>query len=214
MNLPAVLDISPTDILLSAQSYAITSPEMRDAADADLALIKKVIKDGEAVKKATLAPIKAQLEAEAAIFDAPLKTLADAKSILTTKIMEWDREQKRLAAARKIEAEKATEKAREMLERAGMADAAKLVAAAPVVPVASAAPSSGTREQWRAEVQDLPTLLAAVLSGQAPAECIAVNQSFLNAQAREQKANLRIPGVTAVCDNILVAKRGGGNDNF
>lgn len=60
---------------------------------------------------------------------------------------------------------------------------------------------------WHAEVVDLLALAAAVAEGTVPASFLTPNMPDLNAAARLHKQALSIPGVRAVSDEGIAARR-------
>lgn len=100
---------------------------------------------------------------------------------------------------------KAAEKKAAKLEKSGDHGRALAViqdaAEAEVVP---AYEGVAFRDKWIVEVTDVAALLHAVIEGQAPPECIMVNEKFLGALAREKKSeDLGIPGVRGVKDTTV-----------
>ena len=65
----------------------------------------------------------------------------------------------------------------------------------------------GTRRTWRAEVIDLRALARAVADGSVPLSFLAPNMAELNAAARLQRDALAIPGVSAISEDTIVARR-------
>ena len=63
------------------------------------------------------------------------------------------------------------------------------------------------RENWKAQVVNLKLLVQAVSLEQAPLTCLQANQVALNQLARAQKQALSIPGVRAVNDAVVSARR-------
>jgi hypothetical protein len=86
---------------------------------------------------------------------------------------------------------------------------AEVVAMSPVL-VETIAPAEAEgisyRTSYRAEVVDLGALCAAVLAGQAPAECILANEKFLGATARALKTAMNWPGVRVVAERTVSAR--------
>ena len=115
------------------------------------------------------------------------------------------------AAARKIaEAERAAEA--KALKDAGEAEAAKAVAAAPVVvhravaPELPATPGVSDREIWKAEVFDIVALCKAIGADKVSSDCVKVVQKPLNAMASSLKLNMNVPGVRAFCETSISAR--------
>lgn len=69
------------------------------------------------------------------------------------------------------------------------------------------APGISMRQNWSAKVTDLQALVKAVAEFKVPIQAILANQTFLNQQARAMKNALNYPGVRAVADNNVSARR-------
>ena len=134
-----------------------------------------------------------------------LEAEARAKAEVERRRLEAQAEERTVAEALEAEAKGDTEAA------------ARILAAPPapvvVVPEPIFVPSPqiempkaegiSTREVWRAEVVDLPALIAAVAAGQQSLALLLPNQVALNQMARAQKGMLAIPGVKAVCEHVM-----------
>lgn len=62
-------------------------------------------------------------------------------------------------------------------------------------------------ERWSAEVTDLKALLQGVIDGRIPAEAVEPNMPYLNQVARALKGSLNYPGVRAVSESGIAARR-------
>jgi len=161
-------------------------------------------------------------EAHKAIIAARKETeapLIEAEAVLNPKIASYLAEQEKIRRAeearlreeaRKVAEEAALEAAAE-LEANGMPEAAQAVLESPVIvpKVKVEAPKlegTHTREEWSAKVYDFMALVKAVAVGQAPAIMLIPNQTALNQQARSLRGEMRIPGVRAEKQIILVRK--------
>ena len=99
-------------------------------------------------------------------------------------------------------------------EKAGEAEAATAVLAAPIVPVsalaqkAPAAPVAGvhTRDKYSAEVYDVKALCKAVADGTAALSLVKPNQMALDQMARALKGNLTIPGVRVHAEKVVSSR--------
>jgi hypothetical protein len=149
--------------------------------------------------------------------------LALAEQIVKRGMAGWTSEQQRLAhvTARQDEAELRRRESEDRLAEAvaleadGEAGMAEALLAAPVIvaPVV-AAPQLPTiagisqRQVWKAQVDDLPALIAA--AAQDPhgvaAGLIAVNQVALNGLARSLKGALTVPGVRVYAETSISAR--------
>lgn len=205
--------------LLVAKSLVITTPDQLDYAAVQLKAVKAKYNELEATRKSMTAPIDQAKKRIMDFFRAPLGFLEDAERILKNAIATYQREQE--IARQKLEAQmqERQRKEREKLEqRAENAEAkgqtekaAALRDTAASVPTPVLAPMSApagvsTRDNWKAEVFDKAMLLAAVLDGVVPGEAILINEQYLNARARVDKAGLKIPGVKAV-NSVVVSSR-------
>jgi colicin import membrane protein len=158
-----------------------------------------------------------------------LKEKQDAEAPLTeaeriTKdalvIFEQAEERKRREEQRRIEAElRRQEEERRLseavaLEQAGEAAEAEAVLDEPFdVPAVAVAPTTpkvsgiSYRETWSANVTDLHALVQHVAAHPELSGLLSANQPALNAQARSLKAQMRLPGVKAVCTRDVAAGR-------
>jgi hypothetical protein len=133
----------------------------------------------------------------------------------------WKAEQQRLADERRAAEEEARRKAEEVrlkeaeaLEQAGMNEAASASLEAPlpvadfIKPVTGPQKASGIsyRDNWKAEVVDLMTLVKAVASGKAPLSYLEANMTALNQAAKALRGTQDIPGVRQYSETVQ-AKR-------
>ena len=146
--------------------------------------------------------------------------LADAERIVKAALVTYDAEQERI---RRIEAARLQDELRRQEEERRLAEAVELEASgesaeaealidAPVfVPTVVVAPSTpkvsgiAYRETWSASVTDLAALVKYVAANPQCAPFLLANMPALNAQARSLKAQLRIPGVEAICTRDVAA---------
>lgn len=214
---------SAQEFLAMANDFVIDSIDVRAIADDDLAKLKKQRARLEEKRKDLKAPI---LEAGRRIdemFKPMIDLLDRGSSILSGKILAFDRElaAARAKAAREAEAAAAAQKKKledeaKELENAGAVEAAAAVkeaavlVSAPVIPlhVPTSERSTAKRTTWHAEVTDLKALLKAVLDGTVPLEAVAPNMGYLNGRARLEHESMQIPGVKPVGEESLAAKRG------
>ena len=68
---------------------------------------------------------------------------------------------------------------------------------AALVPAPAKLEGIGVSRPWRAEVDDLVVLAAAVVAGTVAADALLPNQDWLDERAKTMQQDLRIPGVTA-----------------
>ena len=153
-------------------------------------------------------------------FDGPLRQV---ESMLKQRIGTWDTKQERLRleAQRKAEEEARKQEDETRLQQAIQAeeqgaskeDVQAIVEAPSTAPPPVVAPTYqkrqgvSVRENWKAEVVNLMPLVKAVARGDAPLFCLQPNQVALNQLARAQKQALSIPGVRAVNDAVVSARR-------
>lgn len=220
---PAALEIDARRYLEEAAAYEITSPEIREAATIDLVAIKKMADGVEAKRKEITVPLDNAKKAVMALF-APLSDLlTDAKRVLEQKILLFDRKieaerraaqeaQEQAARAERARLEEAARKAAasgQTIEAEVLAEAATLVAAAPVV-VEPLAGATQTRTTWSAELVDMRALARAVGEGTVPVEWLSMNAPIANAHARARRSeDIGVPGVRGVARQSLAAGRGG-----
>lgn len=77
-----------------------------------------------------------------------------------------------------------------------------------VAPRAVAAPAGiSTSQKWKAEIVSLQQLCRAIADGKVPAHYVEANMTALNGMARANKQALNIPGVRAVADFSVTARR-------
>jgi hypothetical protein len=196
-----------------AAEIVISTREDYDRADALVGAWRAIEKNIDATFKPIVDSISGSLTLVRQKRDEHKVPIARARGLIDPKMIAFRREEARLE---EIERQKREAEARKIAEEARAAEiaeakkrkdkeAAKQLAAAPLnVPVVSHPPpkpkgSGGTftRENWSAEVVNFMDLVKAVAKGKAPAECLQPATTFLNAQARALKGNLKIPGVAA-----------------
>jgi hypothetical protein len=206
----------------AARDLVVNDATVRQLADTDLAACKKLLRDLEAARKLAKEPT---LEAGREIdrqYEAPKGFLDQAIALLTQAILTFDRAEAAKRAAAQLAADKAAEAQRKALEKQGarlkkagdtesaaaVKEAAALVVA-PVIPLAVPKSEQSTNHvvTWSAEVVDLMALVKAVAEGRASLKCLSYDLTYLNGQARLEKADLKIDGVRAVPTESLRAKR-------
>ena len=208
--------------LQAAQAAAIATPAQAEAAAVDLREIKALAKDLEERRTAITGPINQALRQVNDLFKPAKDWLAQAETTLKGKLLSFQQEQERAAREAQARAEEEIRQRREKLEQeAAKAEArgkeakadvlraqAQAEVAPAIQPVASSLPGIQSRETWKAEVTDIRALLTFVVeTWPALAATIEVNQGVLNAQARTMREALAIPGVRAVKETTLAARR-------
>lgn len=151
--------------------------------------------------------------------DAPL---VEAEAILKPRIATYLREQERIRREEELRLRKQAEEeaARQQVAEAALLDdigetdqANKILEEKPYVPpvvLPRATPKVAgisVRETWSAQITSLPDLVRAVAAGRAPIQCLKADETFLNQQARSMKQALNWPGVKAVSDSNVAARR-------
>lgn len=209
--------------LAVAQSYRITSPELYEAAAADLQEIKGKLKALEEKRIAITRPLNQALKAVNDLFRKPKELLEQAEALLKRAMGAYDQEQERRrreeqarleAEARKererleAQARKAEEKGQ--LEKAeALRESATSIIAPLVSPVAKAPKVSGiaTRGLWKARVTDKAALVRHIVAERPDLlTLIEIDSSALGALARSQKSALSLPGVEVYEEKVLAAR--------
>lgn len=208
--------------LAIARTYRITSPEAALAGGEDLKLVKALARQLEEKETAITRPINQAHKEVKAFFKPAREWLAEAERLLKGELLRFQAEQDRMAAELQAKADAAATKEREKLERQAMlaglvgrtekAEELHDRAQAQIAPIiTSAAPKIAgvsAREIWRAEVTDQFALLKHIVEVRPDlADLVLIEQSSLNALAREFKDTLQLPGVRVVKETILAARR-------
>ena len=209
------------DLLASARSYRIVSPDVAIAAGEDLVAVKTLAKQVEEKRTAITGPINQALREVNALFKPAQEWLAEAERLLKGALLAFNAEQARIAGEAQAKADAEAAKEREKLERqAERADAKGRTAEAEelhsraqaqVAPVVtSAAPKIAGlvgRETWRAEVLDKAALVRHVVEARPDLMALLqVDQAGLNGLARTLKDALVLPGVRVVKEASIAAR--------
>lgn len=147
--------------------------------------------------------------------------LLKAIAVLDPALVAWKREQDRIAAEtarrieieqRKIEEEERLKEAQH-LEQMGEHEAASAVLEQPIVVAPVVVPTAAPKvkgmafsERFHAEVFSLPMLVKAAAEGLIPMGAVMANMTFLNSEARQQKKELKYPGVRVVAETSTVGR--------
>lgn len=207
------------DFLSLAQSYVIDCPEMAEAANTDLKEIKAYSKQLDAAKKEVKAPLAEKVKQIDAFFKAPGDFLSRAESALKGSLTRYldEIEKRRQDEIRKAQA--AAEAERKRIHEEMLADAdivvdessmrMPLVVPSEVITVTDTPKLEGIvkRKVWSAEVTDAMAIIKAIAAGDAPIDCVTINQSFLNKLASTYKGAFEVPGVNFV-ETTSLASRG------
>lgn len=151
-----------------------------------------------------------------------LKPFEEVKRKTSDQIADYQHRQEniRREAERKAqeEARKKAEEERlaqaEALEKEGQSEAAEHILDAPLapeptLPVEPESKVDGVfmRDNWKAELIDLDTVIAAAAKGEGLArQCLTFNQKAADGLAKALKANMTIPGVRAVNKQSVVTR--------
>jgi len=135
-----------------------------------------------------------------------LEPVEQARSLLKKALIQWQTQQKELAAKAAMEAQKAAMQAAEaarvqIAEQTGVPPE-EIAMVAPKVEPISAPKVVAVRTIWQAEVYDLMALLKAIVDGQQPIEYVQPNMTALNARARADKTLMKVPGVRAIAKQV------------
>ena len=226
-----VLNIKHPDEALFSDSEAlleiarlreITTPEMAIAAGEDLKDIKRLAKQVNEKRLAITRPLNDALKEVNALFKPAKAFLSEAEALLKSKILEFQNEQERIARIAQAKADAEVRKEREKLERRaakaeakGKEDKAEELreqAETQIAPiVTSAAPKLAgisRRETWKAEVTDKRLFLKYIVDEHIGLLGIVhISQSALNNLARLRKDDLNMPGIKAVKEASIAARR-------
>lgn len=200
-------------------NVAIKDQAQYEAANSHLITIKGKIKELEELRRSITKPIDEGKKRIMDLFRVPLDKLDQAKGVLSRAIMSYSEEQekKRLALQEKLQRE-AEDRARKEQERLqaraekaedkGQADKAEalLEQAAEVVPdpvpvVLEMPKPKGLayRDNWKAVVVDVD---------QVPREYMIPDQKALDKIMQATKGTIKIPGIKAVNEKILMSRAG------
>jgi hypothetical protein len=151
-----------------------------------------------------------------------IKHIEDAIETIESSMLEWKKEQDRIAeleAIRRAEIVRKQEEDRRIVEalqaeQEGDKEAVEALLNEPIdsplIKVASAAQKiSGLTERltWKHKVDDLRILVQAVAAGKVPLHALKADDVFLGNQARAMRGHLNYPGVTSYSESSLVGTR-------
>lgn len=207
--------------LEQATFFVIDSPAMYELAADELKEIKAKAKALNDKRKAITTPIDEAKKSVMDLFRAPLDTLAKAEDSIKKAMMDYTNEQRRIALENQIAAQKESStqraslkaEAEKIAETGDVEQAAALVTAAVAIAPAVAAEKPikvdgiSTRVTWSAQVTDLATLIKYVAENPQFAGLLQPDQKALNDMARALKGNLKIPGVLAVTNESITARK-------
>ncbi len=212
--------VQEADSLLAlASSYVIDSPEMREAASADLKRVKALQKSVDDQEKSITRPINEGLKRVRDMFRAPKEWLDKAEAKLKGACLAWDEaEARKRREAEQEAARKADEERRRLAEAAAreaaagnaetaeaIKEAAAMVAPAPVA-IETKIAGEAHREVWSAEVTDVVAICRGVVEGRIPPIAVDANMPYWNGLARSYKSAFDFPGMRAVCKRVLASR--------
>ena len=216
-----VLFKNAENMLVVAQDYQITTPDMALAAGEDLRAVKTLAKQLEEKRIAITGPINKGLQEVNALFKPAKEWLERAETLLKGKLLHYQAEERRKADEAQARADEEARRQREKLEaQATKAEASGKIekaetlreqAQTQVAPIVmSAAPKIGglaAREIWKAEITDKAALVRHIFEARPDLlPIIEINQSALNAQARSLKEALNLPGVKVIKEAGIAAR--------
>ena len=213
---------SSETMLELAKNRTVTTPGGAITVGEDLKTVKRLAKEVNEKRLAITRPLNDALKEVNALFKPAQDWLKQSESLLKGKILEFQNEQERIARELQAKADAEARKEREKLERKARlaevvrrpekAEELREEAETQVAPVVtSAAPKiSGVvrRETWKAEVTDKQALVKHIVDNQpALLVMVKIDQSLLNARAREMKDKFDLPGARAVKEASIAAGR-------
>lgn len=148
--------------------------------------------------------------------------LVEAEAILKPRIAAFIREQERIRREEELRLQKLAQEESErlqleeasILDEMGETDSANALLERKPEPVpvfvprtVPKVPGVTLRQTWSAQVVSLQLLVKAVAEGKVPLMAIQANTTFLNQQARSMKDQLNYPGVRAVPDSNISARK-------
>lgn len=206
------------DALVEAKGIAgITCKEDAEKAVGLMKGLKALRKEIEDSYKPSLDKIRLAEKTLREEMKSRLAPIDEAEARLKTLMLAYDRaEQERIRKEREAALEEARKKAEEekarqveALKMAGLDDVAEQVAEVkPVVAVETQKQEKvagiSYRTNYRAEVDDLLTLVKAVADGKAPIALIKPDEVALGQMARAMKESFDVPGCRLVVEKIAV----------
>ena len=155
LSLPdsAALSTRATRALTFIESFEIASTEDYALAADELHSIKAKSRSLEDQRTNITGPINAALKAVNALFRGPADTLACAESMLKSKMLVWDQEQRRIAAEAQRVLDEAVAAERRRLEAEAQVLRLQVESAAAAATQAQASGDTAAAEQLHAEVQ-------------------------------------------------------------
>lgn len=219
---PKLAELDETTKLIRAEAahFVITNADDYNDVASTLKEIKIKQRDLDNLRHSITRPIDEAKARIMGMFRPASTRLAEAEAEAKKAMLDFKRseENRRREEEARVRAEADAERQRLQDEALAQRDeghddtAAMLEdeAASLPVPIVSAAPLAvpgiSTRVSWRAEVDDFPALVKAVVAGAQPMTLLLPNMVILNAQAKALKAQLTIPGVRPVSEEGIAAR--------
>ncbi len=209
------------NLMKLAESYKITSPEMAINAGDDLKAVKALAKQIEDKRTSITKPLNQALREVNALFKPAKNWLKKAEGSIKGKMLEFQREQDRIARELQAKVDEEARKERIRLEKKAadaelvkeperaevLREQAEIHEAPVIVSTAPKLEGIATRKTWKAEVTDKLLFVQHVAEKRNDLlGLINIDQSALNAQARSLKDALDIPGIEAVIEEKIVAR--------
>lgn len=207
----AALKRGAEDAIALVRDFAIDSPTMYEVAADELRAIKARAAKLDEQRKAITRPLDDAKKAAMDLFRGPLEVLAEAESLLKSKMLDWQRAQDRIAREEQAKIEAATRAERERLaaeadrltaagkveEAAAKRDVASIMVAPAVAPQADVPKVQGvaTRKTVDFEVVDFAALVAFVATRPDLLGVLSVDTVKLRALVRALGADANLPGV-------------------
>ena len=182
----------------------VTTATENDAAAAVLGEIKGRAKDMDALRRSMTRPLDESKKAIMELFRPIVEQLGEAEQHVKGAMIGFhQQEERRLAeerAAVEVERQRLADEASRAMDEGRVADAVVAAEDSLTVPEPPKAPArakgTSTQTTWRAEVVDLPALVLAIATGDAPISLIKPDQSTIDALARATKQEgVVFPGV-------------------
>jgi hypothetical protein len=204
------ITISAQGLLLSAEAFAVTTPQQYTEAAEMLKHIKGKAKELDETRKSLTKPLDESKKRIMDFFAKPLDFLTKAENSIKRSMISYSDEQDRIRREEQRKAEEAARKERERIEAQARkaAESGKIEraveleqrAAAVVAPIISREPPKvtgiNTREVWRFEVVDA----AAV-----PREFLMVDESKIRKYVQAMKSDSMIAGVRVWSEKSLAS---------
>lgn len=214
-------DAQITELEASAGELTIETTEQLQSSSAMLTAIKTRQRDMAELRLSITRPLDEAKKRVMEVFKPALDRLGNAEQTIKGAVLTYSQgvERKRREEQARLEDDAERERLRlaalaERQEEAGHEDRAEAsrqraeTVAAPTVARAPApAGAVHIRTTWSAEVVDLAELVRACADGKAPLALLQPDMPSLNAMARTQKERFDIPGVKAVAEQGVAARR-------